>query len=393
MISTVFAGIGLILALKYKGEFWHMQTLPIYSYGVMLGLSLIVGWYLSLSIAVKDGLPKEIMANNYVITAISAVAGSRLLYVLTNLQEFETFQSMFAMRNGGLVAYGGFLGGFIGSYFYLKKHNIPLLPWADAAVTSLASGLMITRIGCYLYGCDFGQPLGDSAPSWLKKLGSFPHWPDGLVANGSGSPAWFQHVKERGLALESSFSLPVHPTQIYESLVGLFLLVLLFTTKKYQKFRGQMFLLFTFSYGFLRYSLEMIRDDAERGSLPPSLPSYILIPLGLFIFSIGFTVGISKMISNPSARKMAVGVSFLPGFFVAFVLKPDDFALSSSTQWSTSQMIAVSTGFISSILFGLYYKAALLYPESAMRIDLGALKKRPGNEDNIVEDESEDGKE
>ena len=58
-----------------------VSAIPIYSYGVMLGLSLVVGWYLTLSLAEKDGLPRETMANNYVITALAAVISSRLLYV------------------------------------------------------------------------------------------------------------------------------------------------------------------------------------------------------------------------------------------------------------------------------------------------------------------------
>src|SRR5262245_56970435 len=96
--------------------------LSIYSYGVMLGLSLVVGWYLTLGLAERDGLPKETMANCYVATAIAAMVGSRVLYILTNLQEFDSLGSMFAMRRGGLVAYGGFLGGFVGSYFFLRRH-------------------------------------------------------------------------------------------------------------------------------------------------------------------------------------------------------------------------------------------------------------------------------
>src|SRR5260221_581658 len=93
---------------------------------------------------------------------------------------------------------------------------LALLPWADVAVPSLASGLLLTRIGCYLFGCDFGKPLGIGAPAWLKRLGTFPRWPSDLL-DGAGSPAWMQHVNERGLSITSRASLPVHPTELYES--------------------------------------------------------------------------------------------------------------------------------------------------------------------------------
>lgn len=55
----------------------------------MLGLSLVIGWYLTLGLADKVGLPKEVMANCYVVTAIAAIVGARLLYVATNLDEFS----------------------------------------------------------------------------------------------------------------------------------------------------------------------------------------------------------------------------------------------------------------------------------------------------------------
>ena len=234
-----------------------MAPVPIYSYGVMLGLSLVVGWYLTLGLCERDGMPKETMANTYVVTAIAAVAGSRILYILTNLEEFDSVGALFAMRRGGLVAYGGFLGGLAGSLFYLlsvQKFSFSgFLAWADAAVPSLGSGLMITRIGCYLFGCDFGKPLCDVqggqcasswAPGWLQKLGTFPHWVEGTLEQGSGSPAWKEHVEHLGLAHNAEHSLPVHPTQLYESLVGLALLVLMLLSRRRQKFRGQILLLF-----------------------------------------------------------------------------------------------------------------------------------------------------
>ncbi len=383
LVALGIGGFGYTM----KDEVWNAGPVPIYSYGVMLGLSLVVGWYLTLGLAEKDGLPKEIMANNYVITAVAAVVGSRVLYILTNLHEFDSLSSMFAMRRGGLVAYGGFLGGFIGSLVYLRMHKIALLPWADVAVPSLASGLAITRVGCYLFGCDFGQPLADNAPGWLKKLGSFPHWPAGTLETGDGAPAWVQHVRERGLARDAAHSLPVHPTQIYESLVGVALLILLLTARKRQKFRGQIFLLFTFSYGVCRFLLEVLRDDAERGSLPPALPEHILYPLGLLLLAVGYFVGFSKMIENPTVQRVTQALAFVPPVLLFIALKPESFAQGTIAQFSTSQVVALTTGFAAALAFATYYKAALAHPESAMALNLPP--GLSGDEEGEAEEKSE----
>src|SRR5258708_37730054 len=93
---------------KFLGE---LSSIPIHSYGVMLGLSLVVGWYLTLGLAEKDKLPKEALANCYVFTALSAVVMSRVLYYVTNPGEFKSFVEIFALWRGGLVGDGGVLVG------------------------------------------------------------------------------------------------------------------------------------------------------------------------------------------------------------------------------------------------------------------------------------------
>ncbi|MBW2523920.1 MAG: prolipoprotein diacylglyceryl transferase [Deltaproteobacteria bacterium] len=344
--------------------------IPIYSYGVMLGLSLVVGWYLTLGLAERDGLPRETMANNYVVTAIAAVVFSRVLYILTNLDEFDSFGDIFSLRQGGLVAYGGFIGGYLGSWAYLKKKRIRLMPWADVAVPSLASGLMITRIGCYLYGCDYGKPLAEGAPGFLKTVGTFPRWPEGTLPQGTGAPAWWEHHQAGLVPPDATASLPVHPTQIYESLVGAGLLALLLLARRRQRFRGQIFFVFAFAYGTILFLLELLRADPERGSVPPSLPEHVLIPLCLLIFAIAYTVSFAQMIEHPAVRKATQVLSFVPAVGMYLSLRPESFAGAMLIQLSTSQFIGLATGVAVAVAFVIFHRAALAHPESAMALDL-----------------------
>lgn len=227
--------------------------LPIYSYGVMLGLSLVVGWYLTLKLCVLDGMDRELMGRCYVWTAVSAVVGARMLYIFTNLDRIDGFFQIFRVWEGGLVAYGGFIGGFLGSTVFCRLHGIRLLAWADCAVPSLCTGLMITRVGCLLYGCDFGKPW--SGPFAL-------HFP-------AGSPAFNQQRMDGLLPPGALESLAVHPTQIYESLNGLVLLGLVMLVRRYRKFSGQTFVAFTMGYAVLRYYVEVLRADEQRGNIGP----------------------------------------------------------------------------------------------------------------------------
>ena len=369
----------------------ELHAFPIYSYGVMLGLSLIVGWYLSLTLAKNDGLPREAMANNYIFTAIMAIVGSRLLYVVTNLDEMKTWHEIFAIRSGGLVAYGGFLGGFLGSWIYCARKKIRLMAWADVAVPSLASGLMITRIGCYLFGCDFGKPLTESSPQWLQKLGTFPHWTQGTVDRGDGSPAWIQHVNQNLISHDAVHSLPVHPTQLYESLLGWGLFALLMYQRRHQKFRGQVFMLFAFSYGLGRFLLEIVRDDLERGAFGPELGAHILIPGSLALFGAGYAISFAMSIPNLTMRRLTQVLAFVPAIVAYLIMRPSNFMTAQIIQLSTSQWVGVLTAVAVSVAFVIYYKGAEAHPEAAMELHLHAFYEQEDAQAAKAEGKSEAG--
>lgn len=396
---VVVAGAGAA-AWIFRETKYEAANLPIYSYGVMLGLSLVVGWYLTLTLAERDGLPKETMANCYVVTALAAILGSRVLYVATNPDEFKDLaHDFFAFRRGGLVAYGGFLGGYLGSWLFLQRHKIRLMPWADVAVPSLASGLFITRIGCYLFGCDFGKRLPDSAPGFLKTLGTFPHW-----ESGEGAPAFIKQLQvlERGTPagdalLKMNHSFPVHPTQIYESVVGLGLLLLLLWQRKQQKFRGQIFFLFAFAYGYLRFILEVLRDDSERGEFGPRIAEHWFISGSLFVMAIAFVFGVSLGITNTRARSIARAASFVPAVVAFVALRPASFAKQSDIQLSTSQWIGLLTACAVSYFYAQFWEEARRNPKLAMSLEsLGDIKavetarKRHDDEDEDDADDDED---
>jgi phosphatidylglycerol:prolipoprotein diacylglycerol transferase len=347
------------LSLPWLGE------VPIYTWGVMLGVSLIVGWYLTLGRAQADGLPREMLANCYVITALAALAGARLLFVVTNPDAFES-ASVFELRSGGMVAYGGFLGGFLGSFAYLRWKKFPLLPWGDVGVLSLASGLFFTRIGCYLYGCDFGRRLDEGAPAWLARMGTFPHWPEGTVQGGHGSEAWAHHIENGWIAPDAEVSLPVHPTQLYEAAVGLGLLVLLLWLRGRQRFRGQIFLTFVFLYGFARFALELVRDDAHRGNVPPSLATHVLLAVSFGLFALAFGLGIAPAIESKALR-LASRVAFAAVAVVTFfALRPAEYALAPETKLSTSQFLGLVTAGAAAWAFSIFAKAAKASPQAAM---------------------------
>jgi len=228
-------------------------SLPIFSYGVMLGTSLLVGWFLVMKLAKKDGVPNSDAGRIYMWSAVWSMVGARALYVLTNLSSFDGFLDAVMLHKGGMVAYGGMIGGFLASWYGCFRRDIPLLKWADASAPAVVLGTGITRIGCFLYGCDFGRP---SSLPWAL---AFPN----------GSAAWDHHIRIGLITPDAAWSMPVHPTQLYESLVGFALFGFLMWLRKHRTFSGQVFLGWVLGYGTLRPLLELLRDDEQRGNVGP----------------------------------------------------------------------------------------------------------------------------
>jgi phosphatidylglycerol---prolipoprotein diacylglyceryl transferase len=298
-------------------------NMPIYSYGVMLGLSLVVGWYIVMWLGRKDGLPVEKMGSCFVWTAVAAMIGARALYVIANMKEFEgaDLLDIINVRKGGLVAYGGFLGGFVGSWIYLRRQRIRLMPWADVVVPTLATGLGITRFGCLMYGCDYGKPIPADAPAWLKAVAlTFPNWKvkfadlaarmsDGsafMAQSFSGSPAFHHHVNLGLVRATDAASMPVYPTQVMEILNGWIAFGLVMLVKSKTKFRGQAFLFFTAYYGLTRFLMEFLRGDTQRGGVGTISTSQIIGLSTLFLSLVAWFVLYRKAKADPVAA-MALG--------------------------------------------------------------------------------------
>jgi phosphatidylglycerol:prolipoprotein diacylglycerol transferase len=152
---------------------------------------------------------------------------------------------------GGLTYYGGFIGASIGAWYLLKRDKFPFGKAADMAGFAVPLGLAFGRMGCLLAGCCFG------AESHLPWAMSFP----------PRSPASESQFKTHLLETARTWSLPVHPTQVYESAatlaVAAFCLVYVHPRKRYD---GEVFAAFLVLYAALRFAIEFLRKD-DRGGI------------------------------------------------------------------------------------------------------------------------------
>jgi prolipoprotein diacylglyceryl transferase len=295
--APLYFVVGAWLLLGLRGGSWipsggifsaAWKPVPIFSYGVMLGTSMVIGWFLALRLAEADGIPREQAAAIYMWTAVWAIIGARLLYVITEIHEFDNPLDVVMLNKGGLVAYGGMIGGFLASWYGCHKRKIHLLRWADVSAPSVVLGTAITRVGCLLYGCDYGRRT--DVP-WAIR---FP----------PQAPAFHDHVSNFGLDQNALASLPVHPTQIYESLAGLAIFGLLMYLRRKRKFSGVVFVGWVIGYGVLRSVIEIYRGDSDRGFVGPLSTSQFIGLISVVAGVLLLVFLVRKHRADPSALRL-----------------------------------------------------------------------------------------
>ncbi len=204
------------------------------AYGFMLVISFLVAIILVKRYAKKFNVPASIIENLAFYVMLGVIAGGRILYVIFHWPQYENdLMGIFRIWEGGMMFFGGFLGGVAASLIYLKKEKIPILLVADIIAPAIALGEFFTRIGCFLNGCCFGMP---SDLPWAVKF------PEDCVAG--GSPV-------------ADFTL--HPTQIYDSLFGLALFLFLSKSLYKPHKQGQIFAFYLIFSGVFRFGIDFIR--------------------------------------------------------------------------------------------------------------------------------------
>jgi phosphatidylglycerol:prolipoprotein diacylglycerol transferase len=182
------------------------------------------------------------------IAIISGILGARVFFVVEFYKEFSgNWLEAIRIDHGGLVFYGGFLAAVVCVSAYVWRKNQSMADILDISTPSLAIGLAITRIGCFLNGCCWGKMCSPGLPWGV----SFP----------AGAGAYEQQMKDGLLKAGTMPSLPVHPTQLYESLSVFAMFFILTWLFRFRKRKGDILAAFAILYAVERFLVEFLRAD------------------------------------------------------------------------------------------------------------------------------------
>ncbi len=210
---------------------------PIYWYGIILGLGVLLGLLLCCRQAKHYGLKEDNVLDMVLWGVPLGILGARTYYVLFYLERFRDesgaldWGRVIAIWDGGGAIYGTIIACVILAVVYCFAKHIRLGALTDLCVMGLLVGQAVGRWGNFMNREAFG---GATALPWRMRLWVSP----------------YQYIE-------------VHPTFLYESLWNLLgLLLILFVISRARRFDGENTWFYFLWYGIGRFWIEGLRTDS-----------------------------------------------------------------------------------------------------------------------------------
>ncbi len=215
------------------------------TYGVMVALGFLAGIWLSRRFAAKAGLDPDRITDLAIYCALWGLAGSKLLMFVFDWKAYADSPgrlfSLETLMSAG-VYHGGFVAALIFAWAYVKRRGLDFFRVADVLAPGLALGHSVGRLGCFAAGCCWGR---ECDRTWA------------VVFRNSDANAL------TGVPL----NVPLHPTQLYESLATAIVAIVLVICFKRLPSTGRVFGLYLVLYGAARVGAEAFRMHEQ----PPPL--------------------------------------------------------------------------------------------------------------------------
>jgi phosphatidylglycerol:prolipoprotein diacylglycerol transferase len=268
------------------------------SYSAFLLLALIAGYLITRWRAVRIGIEGAHIDNLTLLIAISSLFGARIFSWWFEFPEGVSLWQALTNASGGMVFYGGMIFGILAVIAYAACTCMSLGNLMDACAPGLALGLAIGRIGCFMAGCCWGdvcvtnqEAMDVRDPAMIRQVHTMPF----LSSRGfplavrfpKDAGAYEQHQQLGLIAKDATESLPVHPTQLYETALALLLCIYLHFAFKRRQWEGQIIWQFALGYGVIRFCLEFFRADnpaAFAGLTLSQVISVVMVVAAMALF-------------------------------------------------------------------------------------------------------------
>ena len=231
---------------------------PIYWYGIIISLGVLIGIYLAMREAKRLELDPEIIIDFCLLAIPLAIIGARIYYVVFQWDAYKDNPiDAIKIWEGGLAIFGAVIGGVIAALIFTRWRKLDFWLLVDIVAPSLILGQALGRWGNFFNQEAYGYAITNPAWQW------FP------------AAVFIEKNQQWHMA-----------TFFYESLWNFIVFLFLIFYRKRKKRNGEVFLLYLILYSCGRIVIEGLRTDSLYwGPFRVSqLLSGILIVLGTAMF-------------------------------------------------------------------------------------------------------------
>ncbi|HEX2723679.1 MAG TPA: prolipoprotein diacylglyceryl transferase [Gemmatimonadaceae bacterium] len=179
------------------------------------------------------------------------------------------------MSRAGFVFWGGLIGGIVAVTAVVMKKRLGVARLSDPVALALPAAYAVGRTGCWAVGDDYGRPFNGP---WAT---TFPQGaPPSTVANmsnmfGVNFPAGTPPAQV----------VAVHPTQLYEVLMGTVMFFVLLRFRDHRHGEGWLFGLYCVLAGIERFVVEFFRAKDDR-FFAGGITTAQIIAMGFALFGV-----------------------------------------------------------------------------------------------------------
>jgi phosphatidylglycerol---prolipoprotein diacylglyceryl transferase len=244
------------------------------TYGTLVALGFLSALLVTVRLAKRAKLPAEPVTNLAIYCALAGLAGAKLFMILFDFKSYwENPSSLFSLSTlqAAGVYQGGFLVALITAVLYMRHNHLPVLETSDVFAPGVALGQAIGRLGCFAAGCCWGNEC---------------HLPWAVTFNNPEA--------QTGVPM----GIPLHPTQLYESLADALIFVVLYRLITKPHNAGAILGWYLTLYSTARFGIEFFRYHEQGLHLGLSLTQWISLAT--------LAAGLALLTVRRGARKLAV---------------------------------------------------------------------------------------
>jgi phosphatidylglycerol:prolipoprotein diacylglycerol transferase len=236
------------------------------------GLAVLLGFVISQIIAERElerrGHDPQPVGDLIIAAVLGFLVGAKVYYVVVLTHDIRDLFS-----RAGFVFWGGLMGGIAACALVIRYKKLVFTRISDVAGICIAAGYAVGRTGCWAVGDDYGRP-------WSGPLAvQFPEGaPPSTVTN---LATMFGMRSPEGLSPMDVVA--VHPTQLYEVLMGFIMFLILWRARDHKHAEGWLFGYYCVLAGVERFIVEFFRAKDDRFFGPLTVAQVI----ALFFIVIG----------------------------------------------------------------------------------------------------------